>query len=266
MSANTKKYGYKYEVQRDRTDELMLNRGKHCCAPHFHKQLEIVYCDMGKQIVTVNNSRYTLTRGDVLVISPYAVHSYDRSHARCTVACIPTVFYQYYAKYFSNLSQNKLVIESKSRTRNILRAMLKLRKMRDKNHYCQLSAVLEILGEMLEKGDFPESADGADNELVAVITAYINNNYTQKIDLASLAAHCNYSKAYLSAFFKEHFNCSFNDFVNIVRLNAFVELQSAMGGSFSSNALAVGFQTSRTFYNVFRERYQMTPTEYFSKR
>lgn len=256
---------FEYEVQRDRTDKHMICRSKHTCNEHFHKQLEIAYCNFGKQHAAVNGKSYILSKGDVLIVSPYAIHAFGQSAAWCTIACIPTVYYQYYSN-LSNLSDDMRLIKAKQGTLPILKAMRKLKNMENRNHLVKLSLVLGILGEILDKGEFEKSYDTADSNLVNTITNYIDENYTKKIDLASLSAHCNYSKAYLSKFFNNHFNCSFNDFVNIIRLNAFIELQLEKGGNFSENAFAVGFQTSRTFYNVFKERYQTTPTEYFAKK
>lgn len=261
MSINARKY--EYEVQRDKNDEHMINKSRHCCDAHFHKQLEIAYCNFGKQHATVNGKSYVLSKGDVLIISPYAVHSYQSSVAWCTVACIPTVYYQYYSN-LSNLRADMCLMKSKQGTMPILKAMRKLKGMNDRSHFYKLSVVLGILGELLDRGEFKQTYGTSDNDLVQMITTYIDENHTKKIDLSTLSAHCNYSKAYLSKFFNEHFNCSFNDFVNMIRLNAFIELQSEKGGNFSDNAFAVGFQTSRTFYNVFKERYQTTPTQYFS--
>ena len=254
----------KYELERDKEERYYICKARHCCPAHFHKQLEIVYCNVGKQKVTVNNTGYVLKRNDILIISPYAIHSYEASWAKCTTVCVPTVFFSYYNKYFSSLSAENRVIRACKKSKNALKAIKLAKRSPDKNYYCSLAAILKILGELVDLGDFSPISDSSQNDLITVITNYIDDHYKEKIDLTSLSAHCHYSKAYLSQFFNEHFNCSFNDFVNIVRLNAFVELQNKNGGNFSDNAFEVGFQTTRTFYNVFKERYNMTPTEYFN--
>lgn len=255
-----------YEIERDRIDEYYIYTAKYSCPAHFHKQLEIIYCNLGKQQITVNNITYVLKRNDIIIVSPYAVHSYDESNAKCTTVCIPTVFFSYYNKYFSNLNDQTRIIRAEKNTKQVIKAVEEAKKSKGKNYYCELAAVLKILGELIAIGNFTVVSDSAQNDLVSIITDYIDNNYKEKIDLTSLSEHCHYSKQYLSQFFNEHFNCGFSDFVNIVRLNAFVELQTTRGGNFSDNALAVGFQTTRTFYNVFKERYNMTPTEYFSNK
>lgn len=254
----------KYELERDKVDKYYIRKARHCCTAHFHKQLEIVYCNIGKQKVTVNNTQYVLKKNDILIISPYAIHSYETSKAICTAVCMPTVFFSYYSKYFSGLSAEKRLIKACRNSKDVLRAIRRAKHISDKNYYCCLSAILGILGEVVDLGEFDSIADSQQNDLIAVITNYIDENYREKIDLSTLSAHCHYSRAYLSQFFSDHFNCGFSDFVNIVRLNAFVEMQTKNGGNFSDNALSVGFPTMRTFYNVFKERYNMTPTEFFS--
>jgi len=255
---------YDYEVVRDKTNEFMfLNDVKSVCSSHFHKQLEIIYCNSGEQTILINNEQVILTSGDFAVISPFMAHSCIKSDSYCTIVCIPTTFFSYYSKYFSNLSISQMVIKCCDKSPLVLEALRQCDNISIQNHYEQLSIILGILGKILSTGNFEEQSNSLTDNLLHTIIGYINSNYTNKISLDSLAEHCHYNKYYLSTFFNTKFSCSFTDYINIIRLNAFVELQLECGGTYSDNALAVGFQTIRTFYNSFKGRYNSTPSDFF---
>ena len=44
--------------------------------PHFHSLMEISYCFLGKQLVTVGDTTYELNEGDAILIFPYTMHGY----------------------------------------------------------------------------------------------------------------------------------------------------------------------------------------------
>lgn len=253
-----------YEITRDKVDGFMCAFGMHTGGQHFHKQMEIVYCHFGRQSLVINNQPLLLKQGDVAIISPFVAHGYLRSKALCTVVCIPTIFYSYYNPYFSNLDACNMVIPGRKHNFMILRAMRKFKTAGRKNYLEQLAIVADFLGKLQRQfPDLHNAGDGANDDLTILIIEYINQNFTKKISLETLSEQFHYNKSYISSIFKKNFVCGFNDYLNLIRLNAFIELQMKNGGSFAQNALLVGFPSARTFYNVFKAKYNQTPSDYF---
>ncbi len=252
-----------YEAIRDQQNSFFMIHSTHCCTQHFHKQLELAYCTSGTQVVKINSETLQLNRGDILIVSPFMAHGYELSTANCLVLCIPTIFYSYYSKYFSRLSINDTIIKNTKGSKEVFKALKQFHNIGDMNHFEQTSLVLAVLGKLLHLAEFKEIATNDNADLTNDIINYIDQNFKDKISLESLSDHLHYNKTYISKYFNKAFNCSFNDYINTTRLNAFVELQLENGGMFSNNALSVGFQTTRTFYNAFKLKYKNTPTEFF---
>lgn len=94
------------------------------------------------------------------------------------------------------------------------------------------------------------------------ITEYIRSNYNKDISLNDLANKLYLSNAYLSKYIKRQFGMSFLEYVNSVRLNYAVSQLLHSDQSVVHIAMETGFASSAALSKAFREKYQMTPTDY----
>ncbi|MBQ8308602.1 MAG: AraC family ligand binding domain-containing protein [Clostridia bacterium] len=68
-----------YEKNREDNQSLEYKRStNHSYPPHFHLNLEIFLLDRGEYEITVNDNKYTVTDGDIVVFDSYDIHSYER--------------------------------------------------------------------------------------------------------------------------------------------------------------------------------------------
>ena len=84
-----------------------------------------------------------------------------------------------------------------------------------------------------------------------------------EIDRKSIAERLNTNEKYLFDSIKEHTGLSFSEYINNLRLNLAKELLlSESNYTVEDIAIRAGFGSGRTFYRRFREKYNLSPSEY----
>lgn len=91
---------------------------------------------------------------------------------------------------------------------------------------------------------------------------YIKKYYAQDINLTKAAETLHINPDYLGRLLKKECSLSFGQLLSGVRLEQACRLLSDINIPISEIALSVGFKDFRHFGQVFKSRYQMTPTQY----
>lgn len=96
------------------------------------------------------------------------------------------------------------------------------------------------------------------------IQAYINDHYMDNISLQHLSEAFFINPNYLSRLFKEKIGQNFVDYLTSVRMEKAKDFLRNSDLKISEISLAVGYETSKYFSSVFKERCGVTPKEYRS--
>ena len=91
---------------------------------------------------------------------------------------------------------------------------------------------------------------------------YIEENISQKISLAEVAALVNMSESAFSHFFKKKTGISFITYVNNLRVAKACDLLASTSLSASEICYDCGFNNKSNFIRIFTKRQNMTPIEY----
>ena len=94
--------------------------------------------------------------------------------------------------------------------------------------------------------------------------SYIQNNYSRKISLTSVAEHVGLSSGYLCRIFKEETSVSINAYINSLRMTKAAELLKDNNSYIKEVAISVGFEDQLYFSRQFKRYYGVTPSEYRS--
>ena len=95
-----------------------------------------------------------------------------------------------------------------------------------------------------------------------LIIKYIEENISQKISLAEVAALVNMSESAFSHFFKKKTGISFITYVNNLRVAKACDLLASTSLSASEICYDCGFNNKSNFIRIFTKRKNMTPIEY----
>lgn len=94
---------------------------------------------------------------------------------------------------------------------------------------------------------------------------YIDQHYAEKLSLEHLADSIGFSKCHFSRLFKEYTDFTFCDYLNYRRIKAAEELLKKPELSITEIALQSGFSSISTFYRIFKQMENCSPSEYRSK-
>lgn len=117
----------------------------------------------------------------------------------------------------------------------------------------KIKKTIEIRSENSQKGRRFEIEKAID---------YLKSNYMNKIILKDLADNVNLSKTYLCHLFKQETGETFIDYLNNIRIDAAKRKIKENNSKIYEVGMECGFENYRYFSKVFKEKVNLTPTEY----
>jgi len=97
---------------------------------------------------------------------------------------------------------------------------------------------------------------------ISKIVDYVNENFTEPLSIAEIAAGLKMSESGFSRYFSKATDCTFTAFVNRVRVHKACELLMHSDQQISGICYAVGFNNVANFNRRFRDVKGMTPKEF----
>ena len=100
--------------------------------------------------------------------------------------------------------------------------------------------------------------------LMEQITAFVDDNLTEKLTLKVIATYCNVSVSTVTQLFQKKASTTFHDFVTQRRMEMARKLiREDM--PLEQVGKAVGYRDHSTFYRAFRRYFEVSPREYRSQ-
>lgn len=260
----TDNYSYKiFSFQSKSSDRLI--------PPHWHESLELLFCLSGEVEVIFTGQTYRLQAKEFIVINSNHVHS-TRSPvlSECLVIQFPLAYLQrvtedHYLKQFlfkttpdqqtkellaclmyiyQNFSANELVnhLEVKAKIYELLALLCKSNTFSSTNIY-EIKSFKHL--EKMEK-----------------VNQYIQEHYTEHLMIEEVAKMFNYNPSYFSRFYKKFMGITFTEYLNSVRLDAAYKEMRDTDKTILEIGLDNGFATNKTFYNVFRNKFGLSPQRF----
>lgn len=110
----------------------------------------------------------------------------------------------------------------------------------------------------------PPAAAGGNHGLAGRLLLYLHQHYQSELTLAELQTHFHLSRTRLCAVLRQHTGKSFVDLLREIRLRHACSLLLSSDMLVEDIALEAGFQSSKTFFRVFRQAKGMTPRAYIA--
>lgn len=103
---------------------------------------------------------------------------------------------------------------------------------------------------------------GLGPQAAEAVVAFIEKRYTDKISLEDLASFTGYNRTYLSSFFKTNTGLNFHEYLTRIRLKYSLSDLAYTDKPMTAIALDNGFPDLKTFANVFKANFHVTPSSY----
>ena len=256
------------EVFENRRIELGAERthGFRAYAPMFHIHAELVLVLSGELSMTVEGESHIIRKGEVGMVFPYCLHSYESSE---DVEAIVLLFSPYTAgTYAEKLLSHKPISARYDQGGGLLAAFERVlsffdveceERMRVASTY--LSA---LIGELLLTVPLVRR-DAMDAALTQRLFVYCAEHYREPLSVRSVADALYVSESTVTKIFSLQTGESFREYLNGLRIGEAKRLLRERERKIVDVMLDCGFSNQSTFNRVFLDLVGETPREYRSR-
>ncbi|MBQ9071430.1 MAG: helix-turn-helix domain-containing protein [Clostridia bacterium] len=243
--------------------------GKMVYPNRIHQLPEILCIIDGSLELTVDGVTEVANKGDICVITPFRTHSCG---APVSVTAWQLIVSLDFTEEFLSgenlyISGTKAVFTpSKALFDYVVESFPEPHKMQynidsDVNKYRTIkSIVYAVFTEYMRT--VPKRPIDFNHNALTKLLIYLNEHYTENINLDSVAAQLGYNKTYLSRCVNTIHGVNFRKLVNSLRIDRAKSLLSSTDFKILDIALECGFTSERTLQRAFIEITGTSPSEY----
>ena len=262
---------YKYETKsrkiehRDRSD----GKGHLQCAPHLHRELELVYMLEGEVTAYADSVQTVLRAGDVFLTFPNQIHFYKSHTTEKYFLFIirPDLMPEFMDTFTMAVPLSPVVKNAVSlpRVDQLFRLLLEVcSTTKEETGYSEAlkrGCLLALFSELLSRMDIEHPTFGDSGALRSIIS-FCTQNFSENLSLSLLEEKLHLNKYYISHLFSGKLGLRFNDYINSLRISEACKLLTNSDLSITDISEQVGFNTLRTFNRAFSKQTGFSPTEY----
>lgn len=262
---------------------LPVNVHYHSCKHypiHWHKAMEIIYVVEGKISVNIETETHILKEGQIEIINSDEAHSISgrSGNNKALIFNIDTGFLNKYYDienmfFYTETSDTDVQKSEKyEKLREHLAILLceLFQRSEDFEEFIE-DTLVELLYHLINNFHYLiyDEESLKDNEVQFErydrIIKYIYSNYHNRISLQDIARREYLSSHYLSYGIKNNVGHSFNDFLNLTRVEEAIKLLLDSNKTISEISEELGFSHTRYFNKHFKKHYRCTPMQYRKK-
>lgn len=266
MSKHINKFQSSLQQDKDYyIEDRLINKGEYF-APHWHDyfELEVVLGGHGEHIY--NNTKYTLSRGSVYLMSFYDFHELQ---AQEDMLMLKLQFNENVLPKQLNdflfLSRNRFCCTvDENEILHIIKLFDILKREEKQSGLFSELLIKNLIAEIIITVIRNSSQD--ENVVIPTLlqkaVAHIHNNFREPLTLGALAKKCNVTPNYLGAQFSKKMGISFSDYLNTVRLRYACNLLDSTDLSGKEIAFACGYNSVEYFGYIFKKTLGTSPLNY----
>lgn len=248
--------------------------------PHWHNEIEILYCLEGEFTAKADGSEHKVRKGQAVFVSSTQMHEYFNAVGQQTTALLLEIGPLLIQNDFQRLAERAFskpvwdIDAQDSPTAielfSIFQAVVRELKTGTppESEWSIRGCLHSLAAVMLRQMQCEEKADTRrtrkNNAMMKLFEAmnYIEEHYQEQITVEEVAKLLGYSKTNFCNQFKYATQLSFHKYLNTFRINMACTLLKETGDPVALIAEKVGLPEAKTFCRVFKEQLGMTPTEY----
>jgi AraC-like DNA-binding protein len=248
---------------------------EHCDALHFagpcYKQAYLLHIVLsGKGKLKINNTIYSLGKGDLFLIKPtdyvyYEADEHDPWEYR---------WIKFNGSSVALLLENAGLIDrhvfktqDEAHLKSIERSMIDIyESMGDESApYLKATGLFYVFfSEFLAQFN-EQKAKSPDKMSFIKIVDYINQNFTKSMPMDEITRATNYNRSHIYKLFIKNFNCSPSEYIENLRMNLACEMLHETIYQIKEIGGLVGYNSYLSFVKIFKKHFALTPTEYRDK-
>lgn len=237
--------------------------------PHLHREVELFFMLEGSVHVSVDGMSRIMEPGDIAVAFPNTLHSYQvveegREESKCEITIFDPSLVSDFQKTFAEKRPLYPFVKKEHAHPDLeyIRQRFSNRNDWEGPDSLLKGYLLVLLSHLLTELPM-ERLDHAKTGLpVEELLLFVEANFLEPITLEEVAQAAGVSKYYASRLFSEKIGYRFTEYLNILRVRHACQLLCTGNQSVTDIGFASGFNSSSSFYRVFREQTGQTPREY----
>ena len=217
---------------------------------HIHRSFELFVQVSGMTRFTIDEKEYILRAGEAVLIFPYQYHSLEKlKKGRHNVFFFsPDIVPEFYK---SGLIPTNSKMKYSGNCKPDLSNPLLCR-----------SVAYDICGNFDKNREYREKSKEKKDDVLTSILIWADENYSTSCLLQDAAKKIGYNYAYVSKLFFKKLGITFNQYVNLLRIQKSEGLLASSNKSITEIAHECGFTSLRNYNRKFVEVLGTTPTEY----
>lgn len=254
---------YSIELMEQNNDYTQVNQGL---------RLGLILSD--KMTIWKFNESYEFNEGDVFIINHQEPYRYSKGkEALCIVIHLPESYLKQYLTDFSD----KLYMLDKAHLQDAIYkqivnliakiGIVYIRKGEFYRLYIeqQLIELMFIIARFLPTKSNEIYRESIEDNRVAFVCNYIENNYSNSLTLNEVADKVHLSTAYLSKVFTRQVGLGFSQYITHIRLKHCKKDLVMTDESITQIAVKHGFSNSNTLLKHFKAHVKLTPSQFREK-
>jgi len=238
--------------------------------PMFHPHGEIIYVVRGEINMMIDGYERTLKAGELSVVFPYVVHSYeDAPDAEIYMAMFEP---ESVAIFEAELLKSKPLYPYVSQTDDFDTLLLKAAELMKSNENDTVKLktaaayISSVIGELLCMMPLCDVESLSEN-MIKPILLYCSEHFTDEdISIKKIADELYISQSYVSKVFSTKLKYGFREYVNELRISKAKKLLSKTELKIVDVMLECGFKNQSSFNRIFSELCGVSPREYRMKK
>ena len=232
------------------------------CTPHYHQAVEILCADGAKVDIFLNGEERTLTGNEICVADCYDVHAFNSHGEKVYILIIPPEFLHDYLNVKNSAHLSTPFITERETCEKIKSIIIELHRADQKSKLLQKGYVNVVMGLIVSACGLSDR-NNPDIDLMQSVLNFLEDNFTEEIDLNALAERFGYSKYYFSHMFNRFFGFNLNEYLARLRIKNFISrMQEDKNAELMRTAFDCGFNSFQTFYRCFKKYYGVSPKKY----
>lgn len=236
--------------------------------PHFHAQVEVVYCLQETINATIDGQDYELFPGDLAIVFPNQQHSYintkmEKPEKAIVLVFSPTDIEEYFFELTSMVPETpvlrkeempKFMPELMESFCEVCQEPVDIRRLK--------SYTAVLIGHLLDCVKMHSLEEVRDIDVSKKVLSYLNKNYTRQLTITEVSKALGISTTVISNVFTKKMNTTFVMYINSLRVNRAKKLLRSTDSGMKEIAVSSGFKSQRSFYRLFQDSCGLTPGEY----
>ena len=266
--------------------KFLVNRIQHR-QEHIHNEFELFLVLRGEGVAKIKSHTYDIKEGDIYLINSGEVHSYARNPAndildskkdtaplflfvQISNHCLREYFPQIRTTVFNSCNLRDYLSEEEVReVTNLLVESAKAYFIEENLYPLKvLGNISKVIMRCYQKVPYEIISEAQKNNLkqknlrIERIISYIDANFETQIRLQDLAEQENLSPTHFSHLFTSLFGVTFQDYVNIKRMEQCIRLMPNKEKTLLEISYESGFSDPKYMNRMFIKHFGYTPKEY----